>query len=744
MIGLDAMSLELFSDDMIVGNSDIRPSDTGWVSVSDDPYFILSVGESVKIGWYRFKLKLKTNVEVTPKLYFDFGLSFNEHFSSELSSIGADTYEAIIHMEQSPSRIRLDPIDAVGDFDIKSLELEYMSDFKFWQFAAFKALKMLVNNPVANFKRLIVTGKSLTQSQRFRSVSPKVRYSGTKNSYANWRAKNDYDPIAHRSGLKSLIDILTDQPLISIIMPVYNTELHHLDAAIESVSRQIYKNWELCICDDGSNDPDIRKTLEKWVGKDDRIKLVFHEENGHIVKATNSAFGLATGTWIAMMDHDDVISENALAEIIIAINNNPDCQIIYSDEDKIDETGQRIDPHFKPDFSPELFRSMNYFNHLTVHRADNIRAVRGWDNDYIGSQDYDLNLKIWEKVDDVQIVHIPKILYHWRQSTGSTAIHETEKNYALNAGRKALEAHLERSKIAADVTVVPDAPYFRVHYAVQHPPPLVTLIIPTKDKAGLLKTCISSILEKTTYSNYEILIVDNGSREAETHRYFKRLSSNKKIRIIEFNGPFNFSAINNYAVGYANGEIVGLVNNDIKVITPDWLTEMVSWAQQDRVGCVGAKLYYANDLIQHAGVIVGLGGVAGHSHKYFQRDDPGYFHRLKLCQNLSAVTAACLVIRKSIYQEVGGLNEEYLAVAYNDVDFGLKVKDAGYVNVWTPFAELYHFESISRGSENSPEKIKRYNSEVEYMLKTWGGDLKIDPYYSPNLTPNLEDFSLRT
>jgi GT2 family glycosyltransferase len=340
------------------------------------------------------------------------------------------------------------------------------------------------------------------------------------------------------------------------------------------------------------------------------------------------------------------------------------------------------------------------------------------------------------------IRHIPKVLYHWRAVEGSTAVAGSEKSYAYAAGKRALEEHVKRMALPATVEEAPDTPFYRLRFRVPEPAPLVSLIIPTRDMVELLSGCIRSIREKTTYDNYEIIVVDNGSVEPETLAYFKKLRKEKAARVIAYNKPFNYSAINNFAVKKAKGSIVGLINNDIEVISPDWLTEMVSWAVQPDVGCVGAKLYYADDTIQHAGVILGIGGVANHAHLGLPRSSPGYFGRAIVMNNFSAVTAACLLVRKEIFQSVGGLNEKNLTVAFNDVDFCLRVRSAGYLNVFTPYAELYHFESKSRGAEDTPEKMARFGSEISFMMSKWGAELENDPYYSPIFSKNRPDFSI--
>lgn len=563
------------------------------------------------------------------------------------------------------------------------------------------------------------------------------------DEYALWQARSDYRPDRDRRGYEEAAAAYPYRPTISILMPVYNTDPAHLDAAIRSVEEQIYPEWELCIADDVSTNAAVRDMLESAAARDPRIKVIFREENGHISEATNSAFSLATGEYIGLLDHDDVLREHALCEVVAVLNDRPDTELIYSDEDKVSEEGQRFDPHFKPDFSPDLFRAMNYLNHFTVHRAANIRKVGGWRKGFEGSQDYDINLRIVETVDREKVVHIPKVLYHWRAGEGSTARAGAEKSYAYDAGFRALEEHVSRLDLPAEVRQIEELPFYRVRWKTPQPQPLVSLIIPTRDMVEMLRACVSSILQKTTYGNYEILIVDNGSSEEETLEYFRAISKDPRVRILEYPHPFNYSAINNFAARYAKGSILGLVNNDIEVITPDWLDEMVSQVSRSEIGCVGAKLLYSNDTVQHAGVVLGIGGVAAHSHLGFGGSVPGYFSRLRVVQNCSAVTAACLLVRADIFREAGGLDEEHLSVAFNDVDFCLKVRELGYLNLFTPFAVLYHHESISRGYEDTPEKQKRFAGEAAFMKEKWGKKLLNDPFYSPNLTLERGDFSLR-
>ena len=514
---------------------------------------------------------------------------------------------------------------------------------------------------------------------------------------------------------------------------------------IESVRSQSYTNWQLCLADDCSPKEHVRKVLEYYQTLDSRINVVFREQNGHISEASNSALDVATGEWTALLDHDDELSQHALYEVVKVLNENPATSFIYSDEDKINEQGERCDPHFKSSWNLDLLYSQNYVSHLGVYKTDIVNKIGGFRKGYEGSQDYDLLLRYSREIDQSKIVHIPKVLYHWRMVEGSTALGHGEKSYTTDAGIKSLEDHFKVLNKNVTVEEGKHANIYKVNWPAINEngdEPLVSLIIPTYNGYEITKQAIDSILDKTTYKNYEILLVDNNSNDPIALEYFEELDKHEQVTVLRYPYPFNYSAINNFAAKQAKGEIIGLVNNDVEVINPEWLTEMASHALREDVGCVGAMLYFHNDTIQHAGVIIGIGGVAGHSHKHFKRNEHGYFSRLNVVQNLSAVTAACLLVRKTVFDEVNGLNEEDLTVAFNDVDFCLKVQAAGYRNLWTPYAELYHYESISRGAEDNPEKVARFNKEVEYMTTTWNTDKKVDPCYSQNLSSVREDFSV--
>lgn len=562
-----------------------------------------------------------------------------------------------------------------------------------------------------------------------------------RNDYQEWIRRYDtLDPQAVER-IKAEITAFKTLPKISVVMPVYNAPLHFLKEAIESVQAQIYPNWELCIADDASTDNKIKPLLEAFAKSDKRIKVVYRAENGHISAASNSALELASGEFVALLDNDDLLPQHALYHVAKAIIANPEAALIYSDEDKITVTGERYDPYFKCELNYELLLAQNMVCHLGVYRRDILDRISGFRVGFEGAQDYDLVWRFLENIKTDQVVHLPKILYHWRAIPGSTALDSGEKNYAADAARKAISEHLGRTSRSGVVMPAPDAPSLnRVRYALPEQLPSVSIIIPTRDRADLLSMCLDSLLSKTTYSNFEVIIVDNGSVEESTKHLLARLPQ-PRVRVIRDDAPFNYSRLNNLAVQQSKGDVICLMNNDIEILTLDWLEEMLSFAMQPDIGCVGARLWYPDGRLQHGGVILGIGGVAGHSHKYLKKGQHGYFGRATLHQSLSSVTAACLMIRRNVWDEVGGLDETF-TIAFNDIDFCLRARDLGYRNVWTPYAEMNHHESASRGAEDNPEKLARFNGEVLRMKERWGSSLLKDPAYSPNLTLNFEDFSL--
>lgn len=529
---------------------------------------------------------------------------------------------------------------------------------------------------------------------------------------------------------KEKIEKLNYQPLVSIIIPTYNVSRQLLCECLDSVLNQSYTNFEVCIADDNSTLNETIETLKKYE-KNDKIKIIYRKENGHISAASNSALNLAQGDFVALLDNDDVLDSNALYYMIKELNKNRDLDLIYSDEDKIDFKGNMCMPHFKPDFSLDTLLSINYICHFTMIRKSIIDEIGGFRSEYNGAQDYDLFLRIIDKTK--RIGHVSKILYHWRMTDTSTASKSGNKSYVIDNGKKALEDYLKRNKIDACVEVHDNIQMYQINYNIKNEP-RVSIIIPTKDKSDILKKCIDSIYKKTNYNNYEIIVINNNSVEEETFELLK----NYKVKYDNFSYyrlecEFNFSYINNFAVSKSTGDYILLLNNDTEVITEDWLKHMVGYASQKHIGCVGAKLLYPNRTIQHSGVVTGVGGVAMHAYVQSGEHVPGYFGRLIGVYDWSCVTAACLMIKKKKYNELKGLDEN-IKVAYNDVDFCLKSLQKGYYNVVLPQVKLFHYESLSRGDDMSDSQYDRFKSEIDYMCDKWKNKLINDKYYNKNLS----------
>lgn len=529
---------------------------------------------------------------------------------------------------------------------------------------------------------------------------------------------------------------------LSVVMPVFNPRLPHLEAAIDSVRSQSYARWTLCVCDDASTEPAVGALLERYARLDSRIRVCRRDENGGIAAASADALALADGEFIALLDQDDRLPPWALHFVADALVQRPDADLVYSDEDKLADDGTRFSPHFKPDWNPELLHSINYFGHLLVIRRSLVDRAGGFRAGFDGSQDYDLILRCIRLTVPERIAHVPAVLYHWRAARGSTARSVSAKPYAHEAGIRALRAHLADQPGVS----VEDGPFptsYRVRHPQPTPAPLVSVIVPTRDGGERLKRCIASVLEPRGDRSVEVIVVNNRSREPGTLDELARLRGHPQVRVFDYEHDFNYAAINNFAAKQARGDVLLLLNDDVEAVSADWFEEMLSQLCCDGVGAVGAKLHYADGRIQHAGVILGIGGVAGHSHKYFPGSHPGYFGRLVLPQTVSALTGACLMVRAETYRAVGGLDEDHLRIAFNDVDFCLRLRERGLRCVWTPYARLIHHESASRGPEDTPDKRARFARERAYMKRRWQGGLLSDPCYSPNLSLEREDFSLR-
>ena len=536
---------------------------------------------------------------------------------------------------------------------------------------------------------------------------------------------------------------LVDRPLISVIMPVYNTPEPYLEQAIKSVLDQVYQEWELCIADDKSDNPEVGQILTRYASSDSRIKVTTRDRNGHISAASNSAIQTASGEYIAFLDHDDLLTPDALYQIAVFINQHPDADLIYSDEDKLDVLGTPITPYFKPDWSPDNLLSRMYTGHLSVYRRKIVDKIGGLRTGFEGSQDHDLALRFTEQTS--AIYHLPKVLYHWRMHSESAALNMEVKDYASEAGRKAISEAIHRRGEPGDVEIIANARgRYRVRYRLQKDA-LVTIIIPTRDLADTLQICLKSIFSKTSYTNFEVIQIDNGSKEQETKDLFQSWLTLEpdRYRVIECDIPFNYSKLNNIAVTHARGEYLLFLNNDIEVISDDWLEGLLEHAQRESIGAVGAKLLYSDDTIQHAGVLLGVGELqtAGHVFNGYSANEDGYFGSLDMVTNYSAVTAACLMCKKDTFLKVGGFDED-LSVAYNDVDLCIKFRERGLNNIFVPHVRLYHYESKSRGYEDTEEHRNRLRSEAHILQKKWGDTLKIDPFYNCNLNKKLGNFQI--
>jgi len=549
-------------------------------------------------------------------------------------------------------------------------------------------------------------------------------------SYSRWIKKHDPFTPKIRQDIERKVAALNHKPLLSVLMPVYNTNPKWLRQAIESVRNQIYPHWELCIADDASTERSVIDLLKKYQETDSRIKVVFRSTNGHIASASNSVLALAKGDFIALLDHDDKLPEHALYWVAEAINQNPEARLLYSDWDGIDENGVRHPGYFKPDFNYELLLAQNCVSQLGVYYRELVCELGGFREGYEGSQDWDLALRVVAAIPHNQIVHIPRILYHWRQH--SRSVSRTSAGKCREAGRRAVADHLQ-SVGGGSVDPAPEyAGAHRIKFPLPTVLPLVSIIICTRDYEPLLRKAIDSIHSISTFTNYEIVIVDNCSRDPEAVAYLASLAKRPGIRVIRDESPFNFSRLSNTGVAQSKGEVVCLLNNDIEVITPDWIEEMLSFAIKPDVGAVGARLWYPDGTLQHGGVIIGAGGIANHYHLRLPRGNIGYFGRAVLQQELSAVTGACMMVRRKVFDEVCGLDEQ-IAVAFNDIDFCLRLRAAGYRNIWTPFAELTHHESASQVHDDNLEKIARYQREMQFMRARWGKTLEQDPFHNPNL-----------
>ena len=530
-------------------------------------------------------------------------------------------------------------------------------------------------------------------------------------------------------------------PLISVAVPAYRTPPGFLEQMILSVKEQTYPHWELCIVNASRGEDGMEQVLGRYAGGDERIRVKNLEENLGIAGNTNEALEMARGEFVGLLDHDDLLAPQALFRIAEALTADPQADAVYTDEDKVTtDLSEHFQPHFKPDFNLDLLRSNNYITHFFVVRTRLAREAGGFCREFDGAQDYDFIFRCTEEAK--KVLHVPEVLYHWRTHKASTADNPASKMYAFEAGKRAIEAHLARCGQEGTVSLRKDLGFYRVEYPVQGEP-LVSILIPNRDQKETLEKCLNSIWEKSTYNNYEILIVENNSSSPEIFNYYREIEKRPGVQILTWKEGFNYSAINNFGEKSAAGDYLLFLNNDVEVINPRWIEELLGNCQRKEVGIGGAKLYYPDDTIQHAGTVIGIGGIAGHAFLNMPRSRTGYLHKASLQMDLSAVTAACMMMKRQVFKQLGGF-EERLSVAFNDVDLCLRTVQAGYLVVYNPEVELYHYESKSRGAEDSEEKVRRFQEEIEFMRCRWMDLLKKgDPYYNRNLTLSKWNYSLR-
>lgn len=717
-----------------------------WTSTGNDPTFeLIPVDGIYPRGWVYMQSSLvRRGAQLQAQLYIDSGSGFSEAESITIPTTRPGNIKHVFKLPPAVRALRWIPMRGKGVIIQQPIvmttitEIERIARMAEW--VASDIWKFRKTNQAKQY--------SLKASRIFFDLRSayddcaKLRVHSAPPSYQAFVEGYDTLNYADEVAIRTHIEQLPYKPKISIVMPTFNPPLNYIREAIDSVRNQFYSNWELCIADDCSTDSDARSFLTSLSALDPRIKVHLRDSNGHISAASNSALALARGHFVALLDQDDLLPKHALYHVALEINRFPDVNVIYSDEDKIDNAGNRSDPYFKSDWNPDLFLSHNMISHLGVYRTSLLREIGGFRIGYEGSQDYDLALRCVRVSRPDQIRHISHVLYHWRIHDESTAANPHAKHYAYDAALRAIQDFLF-DKPGTRVQHGEFIGTYRVIYPIPETQPHVSLLIPTRDGRSILKRCIKSILQKTSYRNFEIIVINNQSACLETINYLKQISEYDQVRVIDYDAPFNYSAINNFAEKHASGEIIGLLNDDVEVVSPEWLTEMVSHALRPEIGVVGAKLLYPDGFIQHAGVVIGIGGFAGHAHRLHPGMHPGYAGRAALTQNFSAVTAACLIVRRSVYQELGGLNEQDLKVAFNDIDFCLRAGAAGYYVTWTPHAVLYHHESYSRGSDQaSTESRARFEREKNYMRDRWKTDSKPDRFYNSNLTLEKEDFTL--
>ncbi|MBB1472876.1 glycosyltransferase [Luteimonas sp. MC1782] len=699
-------------------------ADGAWLATGDDPYLLVELPESVRDGGaLRISVELDGEHLQRPCLYLDSGSGWTESGRFELVPDGPRHWTALACVEALAGPARFDPSECAGRFRLGMLTLERVAP-------AALAVELLARDAAAHPESaadVLARAAAMAQSFGHRAACAWLLAGGPDRvreppgSYARWIGLYDSPTPAELAALRCAVRALPARPLLSLLLPVSGERHELLQACIASLLEQAYPDWELLlVCDAQALSAPMRAAVDAAIAQSSRVRIVPGPADD--VAAWNRALAAAGGAWIGVIEGAPVFAPHALAALAMAAAAHPGAGLVYSDCDRIDAAGRRHAPGFRPDWNPDLFLARDYIGAAVLFETALVRRAGGFRTDHAPALVGDLALRC-VGLADVASVHVPMVLSHWPDGAVGEPAARAE------ARRAALREHLGDRVMAVDA--VGDGA--RLRWPLPAPPPRVSIVIPTRDRVDLLRLCVESILSLTTYPDFELLVVDNGSSDAEALAYLASLDARPRVRVLRYDRPFNYSAINNFAVAQATGAVVALLNNDIEVISPDWLDEMVAHAIRPGIGAVGAMLYYPDDTIQHAGVVVGLGGVAGHVYSRQPRGSAGEDGRAMLVQDMTAVTAACLVVTRSAWDAVGGLDEA-LMVAFNDIDFCLRLRRAGYRNLWTPHAELYHHESASRGSEDTEDKLRRFHSEVAFMTDRWGTLLHDDPAYNPNLS----------
>jgi O-antigen biosynthesis protein len=718
-----------------------------WQSSGGASFDLVHPRGRVPTGWVL--VRIETDARVTPGhrpiLDVDSGSGFADSGVRPLPLPHEGRLEGLVHLPTVVRALRLRPMERPGTFRLGEIALREITRAELAARMAAPVLRELVRNP----RRLpVVASRALGTLRRggLRAVRQRLlersRSDATQANYVEWVKEYDTLSADDRTRICRRVEALPRKPLLSVIVPTYRTPERWLRRAIASVREQLYPHWELCIADDASPEPHVRAVLAEEAAADSRIRFDVRATNGHISEASNTALAMARGDYAVLLDHDDELAPHALYLVAEELNEHPGADLLYSDEDKIDEDGVRYSPYFKPDWNPDLIGSQNFFSHLGVYRLELLRKIGGFRKGLEGSQDYDLVLRCLAETSADRVRHVPHVLYHWRAVRGSTATGVEAKEYATAAAERALRDAYALRDARIEVRREQFPGLYRVRWPLPDPAPLVSILIPTRDAAEVLRRAVESVLTRTLYPRFELIVLDNQSADPRTHAFFEEARRDPRVRVLRWDHPFNFSAINNFGARSASGDVLCLLNNDVEVLSGDWLRELVSHAMRPEVGVAGARLLYPDRTVQHAGVVTGIHDIAGHVHNGIPAESPGYFGRAVILQNMTALTAACWAVRREVYERLGGLDEHNLPVAFNDVDFCLRAAEVGLRNVYTPYAELLHHESYSRGEEDSPEKKKRFAGEIAYMFRRWGPKLPNDPAYNPNLSLTSLHFEL--